>query len=679
MKTPILKLTNGTDSISLIDLVNGIALVSWRQAVAQYKGGGTFRQSSLSDGRRLVDKRFDNAQENLTIKIGADGGGDQNQSIAVLHALFALLEGASDYWAHDWVETKVWLESRASCETNTRYALVVKSNLAELADIYSTLFNNGAMDEMSLEIEHEHWLDVPPGTGTAVPISAVETFDGRNLGNVSSAGVRTPATSSVYVANKRNVANLTDIYTWSAANGFSANLMDAALPFDLIDDIGVAPAINDYIAFGIDTTIADSGPFVSLVLDIGTAQTGHSLTWEYWNGAWVALSTKDNTATAQPFDTAGINSVHWQPPIAWATVAVNAITGYWVRARITAIPGPLITPTQQNRDIYSIVWPYVEIQASEIAGNLSALARMQLTVQSQDDGGAATLDDLYFNRVLVGLRSISRGSLFTSCLNAADEQNPAGLTVTTDALTTIAVNVEAPAGRSAAFLTVGAEPLADRVIFTFDTTLSPHFYGTFRVFGRFLTATFDAISTQLRVQYGSGGESKTLPESISWANDSWLVADYGKIDIPPPGVLSSADAITLTMAVQIQTTGAAAAVLYDLVLIPADEWIVDTNDVVNDADSTIEEGRLLDIDSIINPKTPIRSLARDATTAEATGIYLAKKNGPATLRNNDLQRLWYFAMRTDAPGSSRYLAESAIAMTLEIEKQQRYLGPRGAA
>jgi len=68
----------------------------------------------------------------------------------------------------------------------------------------------------------------------------------------------------VYIAGKRNIANITHAWTWSAANGFSANLVGVALPYPLIDVVGAAPAINDYVVFGIDTLLLDSGPFASL-------------------------------------------------------------------------------------------------------------------------------------------------------------------------------------------------------------------------------------------------------------------------------------------------------------------------------------------------------------------------------------------------------------------------------
>lgn len=692
--TSILKITDGDSQVDLLGLREGVSALGWRQAVAEYKGGGTFQQSSLSDGRRLVDKRFANTTENFPIPAIGQANSSQDVTISILHRLFALMEKASDYWVDKWRNEPVWLESRADCETNTRYAIVSLARIPQIADLYAPAsFNNDAvLNDMALTVERGQWTETRPGTGTAVELSAVETYDGRNLGNVNSAGVRTPTTANqVYVGNKRNEANLTDIYTWSAANGFSANLMDAALPFDLIDDVGVAPQINDYIAFGVDTALADSGPFMSLVFDIGTAQTGHTLTWEYWNGAWVALPTHDNTATAQPLDTTGVSSVHWSPlasllAIDWVALALNGITAYWVRLRVTAVPGPLVTPIQQNRDAYSIVWPYTEVQAGEIPGNLAAQAQIELAVQSHEDGGGATVDALYFNRLVAGLRTVERGSDFTAYLNAADEQNPVGLTVTLTAAsgaTTFQTAPEAPSGRAVRFSNLFVIPMDDRIIFSFDTSLAPHYYGTHRAFVRYSSAVGappGTFLTELRVTYGAGGGDIIQPEQFSTADGEWVIIDFGKIDIPGRGAITTSDAMTFEIAIRAEITVAVVSVLfYDLILIPMDEWAADLTDVVNDADSTIEEGRLLDIDSLVNPKAFLRALSRDVSTNEVTGNYLAVKNGPAMLHQASQQRLWCLAMRSDGAGSSRWLSEGAIASKIQINRNAQYLGPRGAA
>jgi hypothetical protein len=78
--------------------------------------------------------------------------------------------------------------------------------------------------------------------------------------------------------------------------------------------------------------------FDLMTLNIGTpgAGTGWVIVWEYWNGAWVGLpGLVDGT---NQFQAAGGNhDVTFTRPGDWATTAVNGVTLYWIRARLTNI------------------------------------------------------------------------------------------------------------------------------------------------------------------------------------------------------------------------------------------------------------------------------------------------------------------------------------------------------
>jgi hypothetical protein len=59
-----------------------------------------------------------------------------------------------------------------------------------------------------------------------------------------------------------------------------------------------------------------------------------AVAWEYWNGsAWAALP--DLVDGTNAFINTGTNNVTFDIPTNWVTVAVNASTQYWVRARVT--------------------------------------------------------------------------------------------------------------------------------------------------------------------------------------------------------------------------------------------------------------------------------------------------------------------------------------------------------
>jgi hypothetical protein len=75
--------------------------------------------------------------------------------------------------------------------------------------------------------------------------------------------------------------------------------------------------------------------FGQLKLDVTDAATGATLTWEYFNGAWVGLSgVVDGTSN---YSVLGSNVVSWTIPGDWATTTVNAQGAYfYVRASLTA-------------------------------------------------------------------------------------------------------------------------------------------------------------------------------------------------------------------------------------------------------------------------------------------------------------------------------------------------------
>ncbi len=91
------------------------------------------------------------------------------------------------------------------------------------------------------------------------------------------------------------------------------------------------PAINDAYYFGFDYL------WDNLLLNIGTQGVGvWTLSWEYWNGGWVALvGVTDNTLgfTAST----GIKTVLFIRPGDWVLTNVNGVGNkYWIRARVSA-------------------------------------------------------------------------------------------------------------------------------------------------------------------------------------------------------------------------------------------------------------------------------------------------------------------------------------------------------
>jgi len=119
-------------------------------------------------------------------------------------------------------------------------------------------------------------------------------------------------------------------YTDETAEALSAAANDMTL-------LPAIPAVNDAYYFG--WYVPQSG----FTLNIGTQGDGTwTITWEYWNGAWTALSgVSDGTGG---FTLGDEHVVSWTLPADWTTVAVDGTTLYWVRARVSAYTAVITQP-----------------------------------------------------------------------------------------------------------------------------------------------------------------------------------------------------------------------------------------------------------------------------------------------------------------------------------------------
>src|SRR4030042_2596162 len=117
----VLKITDGTTTIDLLNDHSGFMLKEWEPTVPDYKGGGVWQDSPLADGKVLSDKRFDVYTDTFVLMAR---GPTQNKLIDYMRTLRNMLEQAANFWVVDWNSEPVWIEAKASCEDETRYALI---------------------------------------------------------------------------------------------------------------------------------------------------------------------------------------------------------------------------------------------------------------------------------------------------------------------------------------------------------------------------------------------------------------------------------------------------------------------------------------------------------------------------------------------------------------------------
>jgi len=694
--------TAGT-RVNLVNTSGFDTKAGWKPRAGDYDD--VFQESTLADYRQLATYRDITVIETIPLALRASS---QDNAASQTQELRQLLRTARNYWVTTWQDDLVYLQLQGSAETNARYAIVHAGRLPDDQSVLSCWMEGAnptraIMPDMNLIVERGPWLENAPGTGTAVELSALEAYDGRNLGNVDSSGVRDPTTAdgAVFIANKQNEANLSDVYYWRETEStWSANLMDAGLPYSFL--IGTrALVVGDCVIFGIDTSLSDSGPFCSLVFDISTAITGTvTIEWRYRdsnNGdavdpsTWTALTVQDNTnadgiMSGDAFDTTGIHSVHWEQPEYWQTANPDptgadalGVTGYWVCAYVTAVSGLTTPPYQQHRDIYSVIWPYTEINTDQTGGDLPMLTRIRVRDQA---GGVSTGD-----RIVVGLRSMDRGSNFRSHVNISNEQNgPFSITLTGAG---VGYNTDptAPTGKTLRILNPAASwPSPEQVVIEIRQGYVDEFIGDYRVFLRVhqTSGSVGDISIRLRQTWFSVSQvvnySYTAAKQPATTND-WETIDFGRISIPTVTWFRPTDSFYVYyIGIQVYGDGAADIELYDLILIPIDEWAVDCLDTEHETwfehrETGNVKGVYLDIDSIGYPKRAIAAIAREYDGNDLVMVPTTR-GAPAKLQRTGTQRLYFLVMGQAATSANTSYIHGGASVT--VNRAKRYASMRGA-
>jgi len=504
-----------------------------------------------------------------------------------------------------------------------------------------------------------------------------------------------------YVANKQNMAQLTNIHYWdSAGNAWSGNLIGAATPFAFLPNPTVA---GDLVLFGIDSTILNAGPFCSLVFDIGQAISGvTSIIWRYsdvagadpniWAPQLMQDNTDDNGAMGSvAFNTTGVNSVHWIQAALWIVqnptvggVALG-VTGLWICADITTVPGAATPPVQQNRDIYTVTWAHTEVPANTVGGDMDALARIQFRNESDNDFGT-TAPELWEDVVVMGLRSVARGADFMAYFNASEFQQPAFISARPGLAGGFVADVQTPSGRkwqgTPPVLGAGSPSLAG---WTIAETHATQFYGIYHAYARVFQYSVGAVNTIAlccAVGLGEADLFHTPFTFVAHIND-WTIVDLGQVPIPglqaPPS-----DPTRVNITIDGYGDGIETLDIYDLILIPVDEWAGHIYNPAERATSSLGgrgdligwiSNRYLDVDSISFPKRSMWPVSRlpfnsDYWDQEWTAIGPAK----AILRTQDTaQRLWFV--------NATYTDLSPFEITNSIYglyAVQRYSSMRGA-
>ena len=504
--------------------------------------------------------------------------------------------------------------------------------------------------------------------------------------------------NEVYISNAHKKAQLTHIFRYDHGTTlYSVNLI-GTYPYNLWPN---SPEADDAVYFIIDSEVCDSGPFNSLVFDIGTIQVNVEATWEYYNGAgWTAITYyRDNTNAdgehnacvedGEPFDTLGVKSVHWQIPTNWAITTVNGVTGYIVRCRVTGTTGATTPPRQISRDVYTINWACIDVADDIIHGETEALLKIVMENVSDRFATPGECCALGANKVIISSRTLSRGACFSPWLFAGNSQNPDGVTVEFDAtgwtaLPYFATQVSSPTGLvvKADVSDAHDDDILCKIIL--DSTIANQYYGTFMIWAlaRQTGGGVDDVTFGLNIITSSGDNDDDPTYNIVDIDPSTYSTGGGggirvltyldTVTIAPTGLIDTGlDVGRLEFIIPIDATGDATSFEFEsLILMPVDEWCGEFESLDDSFDNALLEDKALVVDTL-RPKRQLISYLEKVSEGIIAIPWSNKVNDYANLDKRKEQRLWFFNIANNAYYSF------AICNLVDIDAAMRWITNRG--
>lgn len=707
----IFQISDGTTTIDLLSPTGNYHLAKWESGISQWKNGGIFSENPLIDGRTPIDRAFDSVQEKITIHIT---GSSQDNVISSLRSLVRLLDGGFLYFSEN-TGTPTYLIVKSDSETNTRYSVITSYSIDKLPEQFDGPFLVGGKQfagnlsysaiyvEIELIIERDHWLNAAPGTSVSNSIQNQYTYNSKTYGQNST------SSDYVFVSSQRCEANITHIYRFdNSASSWSSNLLGSTPPYNLLPSSTTA---NDAIYFGIQSSLSNSGPFHNLIFNIGTPASGITGVWELGSGG-STLYGADGTQTTpffgslsgqNSFTQSGLCEISFADyadlfiPFNLQTVfggSAPNVTGYWIRFKVTSVSSPIV-PTQAagSVDIFTCTRPYIDINSASITGDIKASSK--ITVKGR--AGRKKLGPsgyLTASSMVIGARKYSRGSLFTSYLNASDTQNPSGITLTSTA--TIATFSNCPSGKNVIDLST-TNGQTYTITWSLNSTIAKHYFGTYRIYVRSM-AELASYGKSLKLTLRSGESDLYSTDYVSVTNVStttellvgdMVITDMGLINIPYSGILSNSLTVDIInnfdIILTVKNTGSTTGTgrIIDLVLIPADESIVEIKEILysNTATSGITYNRRLEVDNITMPARAARALLIDTATSNIVSVYrLINTNGIEIPTERSFLWFLYFDRYINASNpSDEFMIASPEnnVFGLKISTANRYLLPRG--
>lgn len=649
-----------------IEFIEGVydthfRVTNWEIQVPDYKGGGVFSSSPVAEGQKLIDGYWDNVTQTISFHLRGDT--DQNTAANKLGELFKALQAARDFSKTSWVRDPVYMQFKAESETNYRYAFIANARIPQLADMYSIDFKQLVMKDLDLIVEHPVAFGMPPGEGAPVLNGTRMTYNSQNYGYYDGSGVAEDTAELAYFAMRHNTCNITNMHQGTGG----ANQIGGSFPRAILTN-----STTTY--FGISTSVANAGPFNSIVFYVSRARVGGTGgVWQYYNGSvWSTMTTVYDSSSH--FSLLGRHIIVWQDTPMIVSPGGGLPTGHWIRFT----PNTSYTTTPQiDREIFAINKNYIEFPLNSVNGHIPAIAGFlgeNLATAAQQ-----------VERVIGGLRSLSRGSDFQSIINLGNKQNHSDITINYDTgVSSQYDDVGGDAERSTAYVARSAAASEKYVEVVISGDLAREYIGEFRSFLVAYKPNTATVTAHLEYKLAEGMPFEVNKEVYQGATTSFFafIIELGQVVIDPEGDSDLFGNVTF----RVYTTPDTASDFdrHALILIPVDEYQFDSDLgqlFVNSASRWAgADSDMAVFGSVQFPKDMGRShfvLVDDTDLTQKRAKWITKANGPMILQSGEKQRMYFIAMNNR--GDEAWQFQPTITISAKPLVNPRYLGMRGSS
>jgi len=482
-----------------------------------------------------------------------------------------------------------------------------------------------------------------------------------DLGVVATDGVASIAASipsiithaSVYDASVSSWTSL-DIAAGGELLPFPIEAGDALL---LSSDTDVRSLAGRFACVGCNIEVPAQGQYTTAwYYSVSTEAT-----WPPAAPGWAELTVTDETAASnhRSLSLDGVNTISFTPPSNWTYATINGVTGYHIACVVQSVSGTCRPAETGAPALWAV--RHNGVAVAEVGGDLPALLR----VKARNSSGVCN------HRILLALRSKSRGADFHAIINCADVLVPFGLTVSCGGQSSFVNSEAAPVGRAVSYTCTVANTWSDEVTIAFSDTVAQEYFGRYRCFARVTVASVSQpFRARIKVIGGSDGIERIYSDSVVTSTDSYYLLDLGQVNIPPShDVQEMGDVMSLIL--QLYAAAGVTATIYDIILLPADEAIGDY--YCTDSDRTgWTYQRRVSVDASRVPR-PITCTLRDIAD-RVVSIWVPATAAPFVLPPTGQSICWWLAatLSDDVWVSSPY-----TTCELSMQAIRRYISARG--